>query len=135
MNTPEEPESGFWFMRRKNPGNGFGLMTEFDEFVKWEDHPLRYFFMTITLLSALTWLGFAGDNLQFHRSNGGLSFAGGTTFRQLWKNSWDNNGGVLLLFRLVRASFARRTRARFYGRTLADPWHLCLFFSLQASLS
>jgi len=72
---------------------GFSVMEEFDEFVRWEDHPLRYLFATITLISALTWLGFAGDNLQGCRMFGSLSFCGGCTFRQLWKNSWSANSG------------------------------------------
>ena len=96
-------EQGFWFMRRHNHGT-FSIVDEFDEFVRWEDHPLRYLFATVTLLSTLTWIGFAGDNLQFHRMYGSLSFAGGCTFRQLWKNSWNNSGFFLLVFRVCAFS-------------------------------
>mmetsp|Transcript_21227 Transcript_21227/g.52733 ORF Transcript_21227/g.52733 Transcript_21227/m.52733 type:complete len:357 (+) Transcript_21227:238-1308(+) len=96
--TNSDGETGFWFMRRRTHGT-FSVMTEFDEFVRWEEHPLRYLFATIALVSTLTWLGFAGDNLQHHRMYGSLSFTGGCTFRQLWKNSWNSGGSVLLLFR------------------------------------
>jgi|TARA_B110000503_G_scaffold75323_1_gene116283 hypothetical protein len=99
--TVDGDEHALWFMN-KGGGNGgaFSLSSDFQAFVKWEDHPLKYLFATVCLVSMLTWIGFAGDNLQFHRSYASLSFAGGCTAKQLWKNSWNESGVVLLVFRL-----------------------------------
>lgn len=94
----DSQEQGFWFMRRHQHGP-FSMKEELDDFIRWEDHPLRYLFASIALVSTLTWIGFSGDNLHFHRMYGSLSFAGGCTYRQLWKNSWNSGGFVLLLFR------------------------------------
>ena len=103
-----------WALR----GGSF-MMEEFDEFVRWEAHPLRYLFATITLISALTWLGFAGDNLQGCRMFGSLSFCGGCTFRQLWKNSWSaNSGRGLTLIRPVVPLSAQLKQAVFCPRII-----------------
>ena len=80
-------EHALWFMKKDGDATGsFSLSDDFESFVKWEDHPLKYLFATVCLVTMLTWIGFAGDNLQFHRSYASLSFAGGCTQRQLWKN-------------------------------------------------
>ena len=49
------------------------LLDEVDTFLDWERDPLRYLFATVCTVSALMWFGFAGDNLQYYRMNGGLS--------------------------------------------------------------
>ena len=98
----EGDEHALWFMKKDGDATGsFSLSDDFESFVKWEDHPLKYLFATVCLVTMLTWIGFAGDNLQFHRSYASLSFAGGCTQRQLWKNSWNEGGVALLLFRAL----------------------------------
>ena len=103
--TVDPDEHALWFLS-SGDGDGsksagaFSLSEDFESFVRWEDHPLKYLFATVSLMSVLTWIGFSGDNLQYHRSYGSLSFAGGCTFKQLWKNSWNSGGGALLAFRL-----------------------------------
>jgi len=100
--TVDADEHALWFMKKDGDSNGaFSLSADFESFVKWEDHPLKYLFATVSLVTMLTWIGFAGDNLQYHRSYASLSFAGGCTQRQLWKNSWNESGVALFLFRLV----------------------------------
>lgn len=99
--TVDPDEHALWFFKKNGENEGaFTLTEEFNSFIRWEDHPLKYLFATVSLMSMLTWIGFAGDNLQYHRMYGSLSFAGGCTFRQLWKNSWNNGGLALLVFRL-----------------------------------
>ena len=98
-------EHALWFMKKDGDATGsFSLSDDFESFVKWEDHPLKYLFATVCVVTMLTWIGFAGDNLQFHRSYASLSFAGGCTQKQLWKNSWNEGGVALLVFRA--AAFA-----------------------------
>ena len=114
--TVDPDEHALWFL---SPGDGdgsksagaFSLSEDFESFVRWEDHPLKYLFATVSLMSVLTWIGFSGDNLQYHRSYGSLSFAGGCTFKQLWKNSWNSGGGALLAFRLGAFCFCSAAMA------------------------
>jgi len=75
------------------------LLDEVDTFLDWERDPLRYLFATVCTVSALMWFGFAGDNLQYYRMNGGLAYAGGATFRSVWAESFSRSGSVLLVFR------------------------------------
>ena len=83
-NNTEETLAGN-FIHKPGDGSGDWTMSDtWDMFVKWEDNPLMYLFATFTLMSMLIWIGFAGDNLQHHRSYGSLSFAGGATHKQLW---------------------------------------------------
>tara|TARA_B110000977_G_scaffold201150_1_gene294394 strand:+ start:443 stop:1495 length:1053 start_codon:yes stop_codon:yes gene_type:complete len=99
--TVDSDEHALWFMNKDGDNDAsFSLSTDFQDFVKWEDHPLKYLFATVCLVTMLCWIGFAGDNLQFHRSYASLSFAGGCTQKQLWKNSWNDGGLVLFVFRL-----------------------------------
>lgn len=104
-NGTEETLAGN-FIHKPGDGSGDWTMSDtWDMFVKWEDNPLMYLFATFTLMSMLIWIGFAGDNLQHHRSYGSLSFAGGATHKQLWENSFGGGGFVLMVFRVAAFCF------------------------------
>ena len=94
------------FLHKPGDHSGDWTMSDtWDMFVKWEDNPLMYLFATFTLMSMLIWIGFAGDNLQHHRSYGSLSFAGGATHKQLWENSFGGGGFVLMAYRVAAFCF------------------------------
>ena len=77
------------------------MMEDVDEYLAWNQDPLRYFFCTFTTCSVLMWFGFAGDNLQYYRMNGGLAYAGGATNKTIWAESFSRSGLVLLAYRLA----------------------------------
>lgn len=91
------------FLKMLNVSNATSvveLIEEVDELMDWERDPLRYFWCTCVMCSTLMWFGFAGDNLQYYRMNGGLSYAGGATNRSMWAESFGKHGVMLFLYRL-----------------------------------
>ena len=53
----EGDEHALWFMKKDGDATGsFSLSDDFESFVKWEDHPLKYLFATVCLVTMLTWI-------------------------------------------------------------------------------
>jgi hypothetical protein len=76
------------------------LLNDANEYVDWKHDPLRYFWATFCACSCFMWFGFAGDNLQYYRMNGGLAYAGGATARSVTAESFGKSGMFLLMYRL-----------------------------------
>ena len=75
------------------------LLNDVDAAMDWKNDPLRYLWATASAVSTFMWFGFAGDNLQYYRMNGGLAYAGGATNRSVWAESFGKSGVFLLAYR------------------------------------
>ena len=75
------------------------LLNDVDAAMDWKNDALRYLWATASAVSTFMWFGFAGDNLQYYRMNGGLAYAGGATNRSVWAESFGKSGVFLLAYR------------------------------------
>jgi len=98
MSSPVAMDSAASAIAR-NASVVYDMMEDMDEYLEWKSDPLRYFFSTFTTCAVLMWFGFAGDNLQYYRMNGGLAYAGGATNRSIWAESFGRTGLILFVYR------------------------------------
>lgn len=75
------------------------MLNNANEYMDWRHDPLRYLWSTFCVCSTFMWFGFAGDNLQYYRMNGGLAYAGGATVRSITAESFGRSGLFLLAYR------------------------------------
>jgi len=84
-----------------NSSSVVDFVEEVDAMLDWKRDPLRYLWCTMVMCSTLMWFGFAGDNLQYYRMNGGLAYGGGATNRMMWAESFGKVGVVTLTYRVA----------------------------------